>query len=298
MLLGSIEAGGTKFVAAVGNEQYQVQEKIQYPTTTPRETIQKSINFFKKFSDLRGISVASFGPIEIRKNATFYGYVTDTPKPGWSHTNFLGMLRSALDVPMYWTTDVNGSAYGEYILAMRLNQKLEALTYYTIGTGVGAGTVLDGKFIGTLGHPEIGHVRLKRHPDDLSFKGICPYHGDCLEGLVAGPTFEARLGKKGQDIPLTDHVWDIMAYYVAQAALQTTLQLRPQKIVFGGGVVSEEFLKKVRKEFTVLMNNYIDVGDLEDYITMPLAKNNGSATIGNFALALKEVNRVSRLEIL
>ncbi len=110
---------------------------------------------------------------------------------------------------MYWTTNVNGSAYGEYILAMRLNQKLEALTYYTIETGVGAGTVLDSKFIGTLGHPEIGHVRLKRHPDDLSFKGICPYHGDCLEGLVAGPTFEARLGKKGQDIPLTDR----MGYY-------------------------------------------------------------------------------------
>ena len=292
MLLGSIEAGGTKFVAAVGNEDYRVQERIQYPTTTPEETIQKSIDFFKKFPDLQAISVASFGPIEIRKNAPLYGYITDTPKPGWANTNFLGMLKKAFDIPVYWTTDVNGSAYGEYTLSTLFNEKIEALTYYTIGTGVGAGTVLDGKFIGTLGHPEVGHVRLKRHPDDLDFKGICPYHGDCLEGLVAGPTFEARTGKKGQDIPLTNHVWDIMAYYVAQAALQTTLQIRPQKIVFGGGVVSEEFLKKVRKDFADLMNDYVDVGDLDKYITMPLAKHNGSATIGNFALAFREVNQL------
>lgn len=289
MLLGSIEAGGTKFVCAVGNEDYQIKEQIQYPTTTPEETIQRAIDFFKKFPDLRAISVASFGPIEIRPNAAKYGYITDTPKVGWSDTNFLGILQAAFDLPIYWTTDVNGSAYGEYTLAQVSDNQLDALTYYTIGTGVGAGTVLNGQLIGTLGHPEVGHVRLKRHPDDIDFKGICPYHGDCLEGLVAGPTFEARTGKKGQDIPLTDHVWDIMAYYVAQAALQTTLHIRPQKIVFGGGVVSETFLQKVRHEFAALMNNYQDVGHLEDYITMPIAKNNGSATIGNFALAYHEL---------
>lgn len=213
MLLGSIEAGGTKFVCAVGDKNYQIKEQIQYPTTSPEETIQKSIDFFKRFSDLQAISVASFGPIEIRRNAKWYGYVTDTPKAGWSRTNFLGMLKAAFDFPIYWTSDVNGSAYGEYTLATASNAQLSALTYYTIGTGVGAGTVLDGKFIGTLGHPEVGHVRLKRHPDDLDFKGICPYHGDCLEGLVAGPTFEARTGRKGQDIPLTDQVWNIMAYH-------------------------------------------------------------------------------------
>ncbi|WP_203651628.1 fructokinase ScrK [Secundilactobacillus yichangensis] len=292
MLLGSIEAGGTKFVCAVGDEDYRIKDRIQYPTTTPEETIQKAIDYFKQFSDLQAISVASFGPIEIRPEAKMYGYITDTPKVGWANTNFLGMLKAALDMPIYWTTDVNGSAYGEYILARAKNQKLNALTYYTIGTGVGAGTVLNGSFVGTLGHPEVGHVRLKRHPDDLDFKGICPYHGDCLEGLVAGPTFEARTGRKGETIPLTDHVWDIMAYYVAQAALQTTLHIRPQKIVFGGGVVSEEFLKKVRHEFAQLLNHYQDVGKLDDYITMPLAAHNGSATIGDFALAYREVNQL------
>ncbi|MTV82566.1 fructokinase ScrK [Secundilactobacillus folii] len=291
MLLGSIEAGGTKFVCAVGNEDYRVQRKIQYPTTNPKDTVQQAIDFFKQFPDLKAISIASFGPIEIRKHAKYYGYITDTPKPGWAQFNFLGMLKDAFDLPIYWTTDVNGSAYGEYVMSTLFNEKIDALTYYTIGTGVGAGTVVDGKFIGTLGHPEMGHVRLKRHPDDLDFKGICPYHGDCLEGLVSGPTFEARTGKKGKDVPLTDHVWDIMAYYVGQAALQTTLAIRPQKIVFGGGVVSEAFLKKVRQQFDQLMNGYQNVGKLEDYITMPLAKNNGSATIGNFALAYRESNK-------
>lgn len=288
MQLGSIEAGGTKFVCAVGDETYHVKEQIQYKTTTPEETIQRAIYFFRQFPDLQAISVASFGPIEIRRDAELYGYITDTPKTGWSHTNFLGLLKAAFDLPIYWTTDVNGSAYGEYVLTAQTGHQLNALTYYTIGTGVGAGTVLGGTFVGTLGHPEVGHVRLKRHPDDLDFQGICPYHGDCLEGLVAGPTFEARTGRKGQDVPLTDHVWDIMAYYVAQAALQTTLHIRPQKIVFGGGVVSESFLQKVRHEFASLMNDYQEVGSLADYITMPLAKNNGSATIGNFALAYRE----------
>jgi len=192
---------------------------------------------------------------------------------------------------MFWTTDVNGSAYGEYIMSTLFNEKINSLVYFTIGTGVGAGAIVNGEFIGSLGHPEMGHVRLKRHPDDLDFPGICPFHGDCLEGLVSGPTFDARLGKPGKDVPLTDHVWDILAYYVAQAALQETLMLRPDKIVFGGGVVSEGFLVKVRAEFAKLLNDYVDVGKLEDYIVMPAVKNNGSATMGDFALALKEYKK-------
>ncbi len=288
MLLGSVEAGGTKFVCAVGNEDYRIQDITQFPTTTPAETLQKTIDYFKQFPELKAISVASFGPIEIRRNSPKYGYITDTPKPGWSNVDFIGTLKKEFDLPIYWTTDVNGSAYGEYVLSTLFNQKINSLVYYTIGTGVGAGAVIDGKFVGDMGHTEMGHIRLKRHPDDLDFKGICPFHGDCLEGLVAGPTFEARTGKKGKDVPLTDHVWDIMAYYVAQAAVDTTLMFRPAKIIFGGGVVSEEFLKKVRAQFKELLNDYVEVGKLEDYIVMPLAKNNGSATVGNFALALRD----------
>lgn len=290
MLLGSIEAGGTKFVCAVGNQDYQILDSAVFPTTTPGETIGQCLDWFDQYKDdLRAIGVASFGPIEIRQNSPKYGFITNTPKKGWQDTDFVGPLKEHFDLPIAWTTDVNGSAYGEFVLATLFNQRVNSLIYYTIGTGVGAGEVIDGHFVGELGHPEVGHIRLKRHPDDLDFKGICPYHGDCLEGLVSGPTFQARLGKSGRDVPLTNHVWDIMAYYVAQAALDSTLMFRPDKIVFGGGVVSEGFLKKVRREFKQLLNDYVDVGDVEKYITMPLAKNNGSATIGDFALAINEM---------
>ncbi|ANI98215.1 ROK family protein [Pediococcus pentosaceus] len=289
MLLGSIEAGGTKFVCAVGNENYQVQDQIQFPTTTPEETLRKTVDYFNKFK-IEALSIASFGPIEIRKSSDNYGYITTTPKPNWSNTDFVGYIKKYFDIPIFWTTDVNGSAYGEYVMSTLSNEKINSLVYYTIGTGVGAGVIVNGHLIGGIGHPEMGHVLLKRHPDDLDFKGICPYHGDCLEGLVAGPTFEARLGIKGQEVA-TDHpVWEIMAYYAAQAALQTTLTLRPSKIVFGGGVTSEQFLQKVRIEFKKLLNDYVQVPDLDQYIVTPAVKNNGSATVGNFALANKILN--------
>ncbi|MFC6180232.1 fructokinase ScrK [Lactiplantibacillus daowaiensis] len=290
MLLGSIEAGGTKFVCAVGDGDFRIKTQTVIPTTTPAETLAATIAFFKQF-DLDAIGIASFGPIEIRQHAKDYGYITKTPKPGWSQTDFVGPIKQALGCPVAWTTDVNGSAYGEYVMAGLTNAQLNSLVYYTIGTGVGAGTVINGQFLGSLGHPEMGHVPVKRHPDDRDFAGICPFHHDCLEGLVAGPTFDARVGRPGRDVPLNDPVWDIMSYYVAQAAVQTTLTIRPDKIIFGGGVVSEGFLQKVRRDFDMLLNDYVSVPSLEDYLTMPLMANNGSATLGDFALAAKELNR-------
>ncbi|KRM05609.1 MAG: fructokinase ScrK [Liquorilactobacillus ghanensis] len=284
MLLGSIEAGGTKFICAVGNEDYRIKDKVQIPTTTPEETLTAVVDYFKQFK-LDALGIASFGPIEIRKTSPKYGYITTTPKKGWANTDFLGFIKKSINVPISWTTDVNGSAFGEYTMSTLFNEKIESLVYYTIGTGVGAGAVIDGHLVGSAGHPEMGHVLLKRHPDDLNFKGICPYHHDCLEGLVAGPTFEARTGKKGQDVPLTDKTWDILAYYIAQAAIQVTLILRPNKIVFGGGVTNKVLLEKVRSEFKNILNDYVKVPPLDQYITMPQVANNGSANIGNFALA-------------
>ncbi|AUX11099.1 fructokinase/branched chain amino acid--2-keto-4-methylthiobutyrate aminotransferase [Latilactobacillus sakei] len=286
MLLGSIEAGGTKFVCAIGNDDYQVKDKIQIPTTTPAETLGKVVDYFKQF-EIDALGIATFGPIEVRTTSPKYGYITSTPKPGWKDTDFLGFLKKTIDVPMSWTTDVNGSAYGEFTMATLFNEKINSLVYYTIGTGVGAGAVTNGQLVGGIGHPEMGHVLLKRHPADLDFAGICPFHGDCLEGLVAGPTFEARTGKKGMDVPLTDQTWDIMAYYIAQAAIQTTLTLRPNKIVFGGGVTNPVLLDKVRVQFAELLNGYVQVPPLEQYLTMPSVPNNGSANVGNFALAAK-----------
>ncbi|BDR60965.1 fructokinase ScrK [Lactobacillus xylocopicola] len=284
MILGSIEAGGTKFVCAIGNENYQVKDQVTIPTTKPAETLQKVADYFKD-AGVEAIGIASFGPIEVRKTAPNYGYITDTPKAGWSNTDFVGFLKKTVDVPMYFTTDVNGSAFGEYVMAQLANEDVDSLVYYTIGTGVGGGAINNSKLVGSAGHPEMGHVRVKRHPDDLDFAGICPFHQDCLEGLVSGPTFEARMNKKGQEVPLSDPVWDIMSYYVAQAALQVTLILRPDKIVFGGGVTSADFLQKVRRDFAELLNGYVHVPPLDQYITLPEISNNGSATVGDFALA-------------
>ena len=284
MLLGSIEAGGTKFVCAVGNEDYQIKDQVQFPTTTPAETLQKTVDYLQQF-EIDAIGIASFGPIEIRQNSPKYGYITKTPKPGWQDTDFVGYLKKQLQIPMFFTTDVNGSAYGEYQMSLLSNEKINSLVYYTIGTGVGGGAIINGQLLGSAGHPEMGHVLLKRHPADENFPGVCPFHQDCLEGLVAGPTFDARLNTSGKDVPLTDPVWDILSYYVAQAALQSTLILRPDKIVFGGGVTSEEFLVKVRRDFAQLLNDYVEVPALDHYIVMPAIQNNGSATIGDFALA-------------
>jgi fructokinase len=286
MLVGSIEAGGTKFVCAVGNEDYQIKDQVQIPTTTPLETLSKTVKYFKKF-DIAALGIASFGPIEIRRKASKYGYITKTPKAGWQNIDFVGFLKKELAIPMFFTTDVNGSAYGEYVMSRLANEKVDSLVYYTIGTGVGGGAIVNGQLLGGSGHPEMGHVYLNRHLDDKTFAGICPFHGDCLEGLVSGPTFEARLNKPGKDVAQTDPVWNIMSYYVAQAALQVTLTLRPDKIVFGGGVTNELFLEKVRRDFAKLLNDYVEVPELTHYITLPEIQNNGSATVGDFALATK-----------
>lgn len=281
-LYGSIEAGGTKFVCAVGNEAKEIVAQTQFPTITPEATLQATIAFFSTYqANLVALSVASFGPIDPIIDSPTYGYITSTPKPGWKNVDIIGQLKAAFDIPMYFTTDVNASAYGEVMV-----RELDHLVYYTIGTGIGAGIIQNGMEIGGIGHSEMGHVYVAKHPKDTDFNGICPYHDNCLEGLAAGPSLEARTGIRGENIPLDHEVWDIVAYYIAQAAIQATLSFRPEVIVFGGGVMAQaHMLERVRKEFARLLNDYVPVPDLENYIVNPIVENNGSATIGNFVLA-------------
>ncbi|NVY95596.1 ROK family protein [Lactobacillus sp. DCY120] len=288
MLVGSIEAGGTKFVCAVGNEHGTVQDQIVIPTTTPQETLEQTVAYFQRFK-LQALGIASFGPLEIDPQQKNYGYITNTPKLAWQNTDFVGPLKQALAVPIAWTTDVNGSAYGEYQQALATGEQLSSLVYYTIGTGVGGGAVINGQLLGSAGHPEMGHVLVKRHPNDLDFSGICPYHHDCLEGLASGPTFLARTGKPGTEVALNDPVWEIMSYYVAQALLQTTLILRPNRIILGGGVMGLEFLQKIRQQFKKLLNGYLTLPALDDYLQLPQVAGNGSATLGNLIMAAQQI---------
>ncbi|MCC7667240.1 ROK family protein [Liquorilactobacillus satsumensis] len=284
MLLGSIEAGGTKFVCAVGDEDYRIKNSVRINTTSPKETLTLVTDYFKQFS-LDALSIASFGPIDVQHISPTYGFITNTPKPGWKNVDFVGGIKRSLKVPVFFTTDVNGSAFGEYTMAQLFNEKLNSLVYLTVGTGVGGGAVIDGKILGSGGHPEMGHVYLKRHFDDVTFTGNCPFHKDCLEGLASGPAIQARTGIAGEKISPNDKVWNIIAYYLAQSALQQTLILRPDSITFGGGVINDVLLEKVRVAFEELNSGYIEIPKLKEYIRMPRVKNNGSATVGNFALA-------------
>lgn len=284
-LYGSVEAGGTKFVCAVGDDSFQVVDKIQFPTTTPHETIAKTVAFFERFkSDLEGIAIGSFGPIDFDKHSDTYGYITTTPKSHWSNVDLVGGISKHLKKPIYFTTDVNSSAYGEVIS----REGVDSLVYYTIGTGIGAGVIQKNMFIGGISHTEAGHVYVALHPQDIAkhYTGCCPFHRGCLEGMACGPSLEERSGVRGELIEANSEIWDIQAYYIAQAAVQATLLYRPQVIVFGGGVMAQEhMLKRVRDQFKVLLNNYVPVPDVNQYIVTPSIADNGSATVGNFALA-------------
>ncbi|MDO5365213.1 MAG: ROK family protein [Streptococcus dysgalactiae] len=284
-LYGSIEAGGTKFVCAVGDEEFTVVDKTQFPTTTPEETIAQTIAYFKAFeADLAGIAVGSFGPIDIDPSSETYGYITTTPKPGWANVDLLGQLSTAFEIPFDVTTDVNSSAYGEALA----RPGVESLVYYTIGTGIGAGAIQKGEFVGGLGHTEAGHTYVMAHPEDVEhgFLGVCPFHKGCLEGMASGPSLEARTGTRGELIEQDASVWDVQAFYIAQAALQATMLYRPQVIVFGGGVMAQDHMvMRVHEKFKTLLNDYLPVPDLPDYIVTPAVADNGSATLGNFALA-------------
>ncbi len=284
-LYGSIEAGGTKFVCAVGDEEYTVVDKTQFPTTTPEETIAQTIAYFKAFeADLAGIAIGSFGPIDIDPSSETYGYITTTPKSGWANVDLLGQLSTAFEIPFDVTTDVNSSAYGEALA----RPGVESLVYYTIGTGIGAGAIQKGEFVGGLGHTEAGHTYVMAHPEDVEhgFLGVCPFHKGCLEGMASGPSLEARTGTRGELIEQDASVWDVQAFYIAQAALQATMLYRPQVIVFGGGVMAQDHMvMRVHEKFKTLLNDYLPVPDLPDYIVTPAVADNGSATLGNFALA-------------
>lgn len=275
MYYGAIEAGGTKFVCAISNEQHEIIERTSIPTTNPAETLNEVFVFFDQFS-LKSIGIGSFGPLDVNKDSETYGYVTTTPKPNWSNFDFLGAVKGRYDIPVAWTTDVNAAAFGEYKKGSA--QKASSCLYLTVGTGIGGGAVVNGEVLDGFGHPEMGHILVRVHPDD-AYEGKCPYHHNCLEGMASGPAIEGRYQKKGQELEEDIAVWELEAYYLAQALVSYTLILRPEKIILGGGVMKQEQLfKLVRKEFTALMRGYVAVPELEDYIVSPALGDNAGIT--------------------
>lgn len=280
--VGSIEAGGTKFIVAVKDvEKDEVIAKDRISTEDPKQTLKECAEFFKE-NPIDALGIGTFGPIDINENSRTYGYILDTPKRGWSGTNFKGFFEKELGIPVAMTTDVNASAYGEYIA--RGKDDTKTYFYVTIGTGVGAGAVQAGEFVGLNNHPEMGHMLITPYPGD-DFKGSCPFHGNkCVEGMAAGPSL-GRTGIPGEKLSRDNKVFTYAAYYVAQMLFNTYMTLRPDVMVVGGSVLNKDDLIKVRKYFDEFNNNYVATPDLDDLIVTPAVADNGSATLGDFEMA-------------
>lgn len=277
MVYGAIEAGGTKFVVAVGDEKGNIIKRETYKTTEPAETMQQVIQFFKQYeSDLKAIGIGSFGPIDIRKDSKTYGYITHTPKLAWRNYNIVGALKNEFHVPMGFTTDVNAAALGEVKLGAA--KGLDSCIYVTIGTGIGGGAVVRGEILEGFSHPEMGHIMVKRHKHDR-FTGNCPSHDDCLEGLAAGGAIEKRFGKKSALLADNEEVWNLEAHYLAQAVMNYTLTLSPERIVnpppqYFVAVEKGNFRQKLKG----LMNQYVQLPPLDEYIVPPMLEDDAGIT--------------------
>ncbi|WP_370295641.1 ROK family protein [Rossellomorea marisflavi] len=290
-MLGAIEAGGTKFVCAVGDEQGTIIDRVQIPTTLPEETIPKVIEFFSKHP-VKAIGIGSFGPIDVNRESASYGNVTSTPKVGWKDYPFVQAIKDAIPVPVGFNTDVNAAALGEATFGAA--KGLDSCLYITVGTGIGAGAVVQGNLLQGLSHPEMGHILIRRHEDD-PYEGKCPYHKDCLEGLAAGPAIEARWGVKGDQLVDKGEVWEMEGYYIAQALMQYIVIISPKKIILGGGVMKQrQIFPIIYKHLEKMINGYVDLPPLEEYIVSPGLGDNAGIT-GSLMLAHEayedEINR-------
>lgn len=290
-LYGGIEGGGTKFVCAIGTGPDNIRAEARIHTTTPEETISQVVDFFKYQEDSLGkvsaIGFACFGPLDPNPASPTYGHILPTPKPGWTGANVVGMLSSAFDVPIAFDTDVNGAALGEWRWGKA--QGLETFIYLTIGTGIGGGVFAEGKLLHGLIHPEMGHISMKHNLEKDPFEGVCPFHGDCFEGLASGVAIEKRWGQRGNILPKNHPAWELEAEYVAQALANYSLTLSPQRIIVGGGVGSvPHLLPRVRKRMRDLINGYIQssviLENIETYIVSP-GLGNRSGILGAIALS-------------
>lgn len=213
-LFGGIEAGGTKFVCVVGHGPADLLAEARFPTTTnPAKTIRQAVDFFLPYArrgELAAVGIASFGPVDLNPDSPTYGYITTTPKPGWQHVDLYGGIRRGLNVPVAFDTDVNAAAFGEQYWLPE-NRSLDPFLYITVGTGIGVGVIVNGSPLHGLIHPEAGHFPIPHDRQRDPFPGVCPFHGDCLEGLASGPSMHKRWGQNAETLPDSHPAWDLEA---------------------------------------------------------------------------------------
>lgn len=288
MIVGAIEAGGTKFNCARISENREILAETRIATTTPDETLGQVMEFFGNgIESLSALGISCFGPIDLDLASATYGHITETPKSAWRNTDIVGYLRG-LGIPIAFDTDVNGAAYGEFKYGAA--QGLHTFVYYTIGTGIGGGGMVAGHLMHGLSHPEMGHVRIPQNPVEDPYGGCCPFHGNCFEGLASGPAIQNRWGCPAEDLS-TDHpAWELEAQYIAHAVANTICTMSPQRIILGGGVMKQDVLfPRIRQRVLEMLNGYLRHSDILDRIEsyiVPPALGEKSAIFGAAAMAL------------
>ncbi|WP_420455655.1 ROK family protein [Rubrivirga sp.] len=283
MIVGGIEAGGTKFVCAVGTGPGDLRAVERFPTTTPEETLSRAVAFFERQPEpVAAVGIGTFGPADVDPDSPTYGRITTTPKPGWRGADVAGAVGRALGVPVAFDTDVNAAALGEHRWGAA--RDLDTFVYLTIGTGIGGGGFVGGRRLHGRTHPEMGHVRVPRHPDD-GFEGVCPFHGDCWEGLANGPAIEARWGQPADRLPPDHPAWPIEAHYVALGIVNLVLTVSPRRVILGGGVMNQRHLfPLIRQEVQALLGGYVDLPDSLDDLIVPPALGGRAGVLGAIAL--------------
>lgn len=289
---GALEAGGTKFVVAIGNDGGEILAQGRFPTAAPESTLAAAQEFLREraraYGGLDAIGVASFGPVELDRASPRHGSIRQTPKPGWSGTDMTGSLAREFQCPVGFDTDVNAAALAEH--RWGAGRGLRNLVYLTIGTGIGGGVIANGAPIHGLLHPEIGHIFPRRHPLDACFPGVCPFHGDCMEGVASGPAIVARTGSQLQDLGEEHPQWDIEADYLGQLCAQLVMTVSPQRIIIGGGVMSQaRLLPLVAPRMKHWLGGYVDRPDIllgaDGYVVAPQLGDN-AGVLGALALAI------------
>lgn len=283
MSYGLIEAGGTKFVLGLADPAGTILARHRIPTTTPAETLAAAVAWLRaQARDYRAIGIASFGPLDLDPASPAHGCVRATPKPHWSGANLIAPFADAFSCPVAIDTDVNGAALAE--ARWGAGKGHGSLLYLTIGTGVGGGFVSDGRLLYGLSHPEMGHVRLPRHADDHAFDGVCPFHGDCLEGLAAGPAIIARWGRSLSELGPDHPAQAMIAWYLGRACATFQAVMEPARMVLGGGVMATPgLLQRVRAETAAAGGGYF-VGDAGEVVVAP-GLSGDAGLMGALALA-------------
>ena len=279
-----VEAGGTKFIVGVGDASRQIHARTRIDTTRPGETIPAAIAWLRaQGGDYSAIGIASFGPLDLDPASPTWGHVTHTVKPHWNNADIAGPFARAFGCPGAIDTDVNGAALAEWLWGAGAGSS--STLYLTIGTGVGGGAVVGGRLVQGLSHPEMGHISMPRHPEDAGFAGSCPFHGDCLEGLAAGPSIIARWGVSLSDLPADHPAHRIIAWYLAQALQTFRAILQPARIILGGGVMQTPgLLDQVRIQTRDASGGYFP-GEVNEIVTAP-GLGTDAGLLGALALAL------------